>query len=93
MADELQKRIGRDTEKGREWPALDLLGRTYHRPPAGTIGLGNGHFAVLPGGVKPAQYASALDQVKSFLAGKSRARAVSLPKGEAPKAQDKENEK
>jgi hypothetical protein len=88
MADELQKRIGRDTEKGREWPALDLLGRAYYHPPAGTVGLGGGHFAVIPAGVKPAQYKEALEQVRDYLASQPSERTVPPdppPKG-GPKA-------
>jgi hypothetical protein len=69
MADQKNdKRLGCDTKEGRVWPALDLMGRTYQRPPAATMGIGGGYFVVLPGSVKPAQYEKALEDVKAFVA-------------------------
>ena len=49
MADKLDPRIGKYTEKGlpEYWPDVDVTGQRYTRP-ATTQGIGERHFVVLP---------------------------------------------
>lgn len=41
------KRIGRNAEKGREWPATSISGHAYRREGASIVFLGGELFAVL----------------------------------------------
>lgn len=41
------KRIGRNTEKGREWPTASISGHPYRREGASIVFLGGELFAVL----------------------------------------------